>query len=113
MWQPASSSVIIIIGSIRSIRVRLQLEMAGVLLDVATFDRTWVYLAIHASTATLTAETVLISPTENTPTTESADVALAITGCTDDCNNHGSCIDAACICYSGFSGATCAVKVVA
>ena len=83
--------------------------MAGVLLNVATFDRTWVYLAIHASTATLTAETVLISPTENTPTTESADVALAVTGCTDDCNNQGSCIDAACICYSGFSGATCAV----
>ena len=82
----------------------------AVLANVATFDRTWVYLAVQATSGALTADTVLISPTENTPDAASTDVVATVTSCTNDCNGQGSCIDAACICYAGFSGATCAVE---
>lgn len=88
----------------------------AVLSNVATSDRTWVYIAIEASGA-IDGSAIDITPSENTPAAASTDPSLTTGTCTNNCNDNGSCLQNAagvfyCLCDDGWAGDACSSEAM-
>jgi hypothetical protein len=80
----------------------------GQLDNIATFQRTWVYLSVTPTGAAMTSPAqIRVTPVENVPATASSETTAAAVCQANSCNNHGSCISDPpspiyCICDDGY-----------